>query len=167
MSVNYNLLSGTLTEEAQAGALGGIKTVEANIAPIAITLPTEEKISLARVGAKITEFNEKAFDYMEKNPEFKPAYIDMEEYGNDVKSAAQLKELMNHLVPLADKIKDSYAVAASEAYSTSRVIYYHVKNAAKANIPGASAIAKELGKLFHRPKSSKEGATKTPENKEK
>lgn len=31
-----------------------------------------------------------------------------------------------------------------------RLVYHHIKNAALANVPGASAIAEELGKLYDR-----------------
>jgi hypothetical protein len=63
---------------------------------------------------------------------------------------------LDHLVPLVDKIKDTYALVSSEAYSGSRVAYHNIKNAAKMNIPGASAIADELGKLFKRIHGEKE-----------
>jgi hypothetical protein len=49
-----------------------------------------------------------------------------------------------------DKIKDTYALVSSEAYSGSRIAYHHFRNAAKMNVPGASAIADELGILFKR-----------------
>jgi len=58
----------------------------------------------------------------------------------------------------------------SEAYSSARIFYHHVKNAARGNIPGASAIAKELSKRFKIAKpttpSSDDQTPNAPENQE-
>lgn len=46
-------------------------------------------------------------------------------------------------------------ISASEAYMAARLFYHHIKNAARANVPGASAITEELSKLYDRKPSEK------------
>jgi hypothetical protein len=153
MSVNFNLISATLDDSVQASIITDVKSIEAKL-PFAITLPTEEKIGLRGTGLKNIDFIDKSYEYALKNPNLPPQYLDMVEFGKDVKLVKQLQVLLQHLVPLVDKLKDTYAIVGSEAYSSARIFYHHVKNAANANIPGASAIAKELAKRFHVVKST-------------
>lgn len=161
MSVNFNLISATLDDSVHASIITDVKAIEAKL-PWAITLPEEEKISMRGIGLKSIDFTGKCYEYAEKNPSLPPQYLDMVEFGKDVKLLKQLQVLMQHLVPLVDKLKDTYTVVAFEAYSSARVFYQHVKNASNANIPGASAIAKELGKRFHVVKSTSTPDPETP-----
>lgn len=147
MSVNFNLISATLDDSVQAGIITDLKSIEAKL-PFAVTLPTEEKLSMAGVGLRNIDFIDKCHEYAEKNPDLPPQYLDMGEFGKDVKLLKQLHVLMQHFVPLVDKLKDTYAIVAAEAYSSARIFYHHVKNAANANVPGASAIARELAKRY-------------------
>jgi hypothetical protein len=42
-----------------------------------------------------------------------------------------------------------YLAVGSEAYAAARVFYYSAKGAAKANVPGADAIVKELARRYN------------------
>ncbi len=154
MRVHFNMLSDTMPPEDHTAALTGIKTVESLIASFALTLPPEERMHMARVGVKAIDFSGKSYDYGIKNPELVPKYLDMNEFGNDITLTDQLGELINHMVPLVDKLIDTHAVVAAESYAQGRILYHHIKNAANANVPGAAAIAKELAKTFDIPKST-------------
>jgi hypothetical protein len=156
MSVNFNLISTSLDDATHASIIDNVKTLEGMI-PFAITLPPEEKAAMAGVGVRNIDFIVKTHEYAVKNPGMGPGYLDITEFGKDVTLAQQLRLIMDHLVPLLDKLSDTYALVASEAYSSARIFYHHVKNAASANVPGASAIAKELGKRFKTGKSASTG----------
>ena len=165
MSVNFNLISTSLSDEAHAAVIDSIKAIETQI-PFAITLPVEEKVALPGVGIKTVEFIDKTYEYALKNPTLVPQFLDMVEYEKDTKLTTQLRTIMNHLVPLVDKINDTLALVGSEAYSSSRIFYHHVKNAARGNVPGASSVAKELSKRFKvlgPVKSSSEEEPDTPD----
>ncbi|MCX6582156.1 MAG: hypothetical protein NT166_18455 [Candidatus Aminicenantes bacterium] len=148
MSVNFNLISATLDEDVHAGIITDVKAIEAKL-PFAVTLPTEEKVSMRGIGLKSMDFMDKCYEYAVKNPELSPKHINMVEFEKDLKLAKQLQVLMQHLVPLVDKLKDTHMIVTYEAYNAARSFYQHMKNAANSNIPGTSAIAKELGKRFH------------------
>ena len=147
MSVNYNLISATLDDEVHASIITDLKAIEAKM-PWAITLPPEEKFSMRGLGLRSIDFIDKSFEYANKNPSLQPQYLDMLEFEKDVKLLKQLQVLMQHLVPLTHKLKDTYAIVVHEAYYASRSFYLHLKNASNSNIPGASAMADELGKRF-------------------
>jgi hypothetical protein len=147
MSVNFNLISASLSDEDRESVINSIKAIESMI-PFAVTLPAEEKLAMPGIGVKTVEFIDKSYEYASKNPGLVPQFLDMAEFEKDAYLARQLQSIMHHLVPLVDKLSDTYALVGSEAYSSARVFYHHTKNAARANIPGASSIAKELGKRF-------------------
>lgn len=149
MTLQTNIISAELTDEALNNSVASIKQVESNLS-FALTYNVEDRVTLARIGPKIMEFTEKSYEYMVKNPQFKPEFIDEAEFRKDVTLSRKVQILSNHLVPLVEKLNTTHAVAASEAYMAARLFYHHVKNAARANVPGASAIAEELGKLYDR-----------------
>lgn len=153
MNVNFNLISTNLTPEEHTAAVDAVKAVEA-LLPFAVTLPPDEKDALPGTGVKNNEFISKAYEYAKKNPDLVPQFLDMAEFEKDAILTGQLQVLKDHMVPLLDKLSDTHMLAGSEAYNAARVFYHHVKNAAKMNVPGASAIAKELGKRFKISKST-------------
>lgn len=164
MSVNFNLISAELTDENHAAIINGVKGIEALI-PFAVTLPTEVKATLTGAGPTRIDFASKTYEYLLKNPLLQPGYMDMAEFEKDINMTKKLQDVLNHLIPLVNKLSDTFTLAGTEAYSSSRVAYHHVKNAASANVPGASAVAKELGKLFKavkHPASSANGAETDP-----
>lgn len=149
MSVNFNLISAELAEVDHTSIIDSVKGIEA-LLPFALTLPQEEKEALQGVGVIRIDFTEKAYEYAAKNPELVPSFLDLAEFAKDAKLFKQLRVVMDHLIPLMDKLKDTYAVVGAEAYHAGRAFYHHVRNAAQSNVPGASAVARELGKHFKR-----------------
>ncbi len=149
MSVNFNLISAELAEADHTSIIDSVKGIEA-LLPFALTLPAEEKESFQGVGVIRIDFTEKAYEYAVKNPEMVPSFLDLGEFEKDAKLFKQLRLVMDHLVPLMDKLKDTYAVVGAEAFHAGRVFYHHVRNAARSNVPGASAVTKELAKHFKR-----------------
>lgn len=153
MSVNFNLISATLDDSVHASIIADVKAIEAKL-PFAITLTPEEKVSMRGLGLKSIDFIDKSYEYAVKNPGLSPQYLDMEEFGKDVKLVKQLQVLMQHLVPLTSKLKDTYSIVVHEAYNSSRSFYLNLKNASNSNTPGASAMVDELGKRFRAVRSS-------------
>jgi len=153
MTLVTNLISAELTDEALNSSVESIKKVESNVG-FALTLKKEDAATLAKVGPKILEFTEKAYEYAVKNPKLKPDFLDLTEFQKDYLLSKKLQILRNHLVPLTEKLNDTFTASASEAYMAARLFYHNVKNAARANVPGASAIADEMSKLYDRKSSS-------------
>jgi hypothetical protein len=160
MLINVNTISATLSEEDHASIITSIKAVEAML-PFAITMPTGDRMSLPKVGVKASEFIGKAHEYALKNPDLVPSFMNTEELGKDFVLAEQLHVMLNHMVPLLDKILDTYSLVNAEAYKEALIFYQHVKTASRGNVPGASAVAKELAKSFKRSKTKTESDEET------
>ena len=167
MTLQTNLISAELSDDDLNSSVESIKQVESKVG-FALTLKKEDAATLAKVGPKILEFTEKAYEYAVKNPNLKPDFVDLAEFQKDYLLSKKLQILRNHLVPLTEKLVDTYTAAASEAYMAARLFYHHLKNAARANVPGASAMVDEMAKLYERTSSSrakkKNNSTSTDSN---
>ncbi len=150
MTLETNLISVELTDEVVTTAIDGVKQAETVLA-FTKTIQTEDKVSLAKVGPKELDFCRKAHEYGLKNPQLTPQYLDLNELGKDITVAEKMMMVSNHMTPLTNRVNDTASIAGAEAYLSARTFYHHVKNAAKVNVPGASAIAKELGKFYDKP----------------
>ena len=147
MSIETNLISVELSDEVLNSSVDNIKLVETNL-QFLLTIKTEDKTALAKIGPRTIDFMDKTYDFAFKNPLLRPQFFNLVEFEKDLNLVKQLQVLRNHLIPLTNMLNDTFAVVGAEAYLAARVFYHHVRNAARANIPGASAIADELGKLF-------------------
>ena len=165
MSINKNWLSATLSSEEVEAAVAGLKGIEAAL-PFVVTLKKDERMAVPKVGAKSMEFSKKAYQYADKNPELVPGFVDMVEFKSDLELAEGLETILNHLVPLVAKLQDSVALAKADSYQNARHVYHHSKASANAGVPGGSAVADELGKLYKNRGSSgssgKSGEDETP-----
>jgi len=163
MSVNFNVISEPLSDEDHGSIIESIKEIEAKL-PFAVTLHKDQKVTMPGIGIKTVDFIDTSYEYVAKNPELAPPFIDLEEFGKDARLTKQLQVLMDHLVPLVGKLRDTHALVGKEAYSSARNFYHHLKNASRANVPGASAIAKELGKRFKVSKPNDSSSSSDEEN---
>ncbi len=60
----------------------------------------------------------------------------------------RLKVVTESLEKLTEKVRDTFMGVGSETLSEARVYYHSVKGAAKADVPGAETVARELGKTY-------------------
>lgn len=150
MTLETNLISEELSDEVVTTAIDAIKQAETVLA-FTKTIQTEDKVALAKVGPKELDFSRKAYEFGLKNPQLTPQYLDLNELGKDINVAEKMLMVSNHMTPLSNRINDTASIAGAEAYLGARTFYHHVKNAAKVNVPGASAIARELGKFYDKP----------------
>ncbi len=154
MSIKKNSISAVLNNEEIEAAIAGLKAVEAAF-PFAETLRKQDRQAMPRIGARLMNFNKMAYQYADRNPGLIPTYIDVSELKKDLDLAEALDKIMNSLVTLTVKLKDSSTLAKVDAYENARMIYHSIKAAAKAGMPGASAIADEMGKAFKTSRSAK------------
>ncbi|MDR2907571.1 MAG: hypothetical protein LBU91_06255 [Bacteroidales bacterium] len=118
------------------------------LAPYIINMSAEERRTQLKLGDKSLAFAEKAFEYAESNPAFAPSYLDMDEYGVDMKDTTAMRVLLITLEQLQQGVADTMMAAGGDAYNHSLVYYNAVKQAADQNVPGAKAIHNELRERF-------------------
>lgn len=116
-----------------------------------VALSADQRRDLPKMSDKTMPFVDKALEYGKANPEFVPAYLNMNEFEIDLKAVNDLKTLLNPLSQLCRNLEDTTILSGSEAYQSALTYYNNVKQAAKMNVPSAKNIADDLGKRFVKP----------------
>jgi hypothetical protein len=99
------------------------------------------------------------FEYTKTNPEFVPNYLNVSDFGIDVKDASGNVAIGTLINQLFNYLDDTKLAARSEAYSAALYYYGSVQQAASVNLPGAKAIYDDLKQHFPG-KSSKSAEVK-------
>jgi hypothetical protein len=123
--------------------------------PYAVTLTSEERRKLPKMGQKSFTFVEKSYNYAIENPTLVPAYLDMQAFEIDLADAHGLWTVRNDAQQVYEMLDDSTMSAGSESFQASLVFYNAVKAAAAQNVTGAKAIYDELKQRFPGHKRSK------------
>jgi hypothetical protein len=127
------------------GLLGEVQTI---LKPYLIALTPEDRKELPKMSDKTTPFVEKALEYAKSNPEFAPAYLNINELSIDVKAVSDLTSVARPVEMLNDNLNDTILLSGSEAYTAALTFYNSIKQAAKMNVPNAKPIYEDLKKRF-------------------
>lgn len=120
-------------------------------------LTNEERQNMLKMGDKTLAFVDKALEFAQLSPAFKPAYLNLEEAKKDFELAKNLSDILKDITTLQRGLEDTMMVAGGEAYDASLIFYASVKGASRTNEPGAQAVYEELSKRF--PRRSKKSAS--------
>ncbi|TRX70358.1 hypothetical protein [Carboxylicivirga sp. M1479] len=150
---NYEL---ELSSEEETQVNDAVKVLEAVLLPKLAVLSANEKQDMLIMGDKSVAFVDKAAEVARQEQGLLQTFIDQAAFDKDVKAIDQLRSLNFKLTQLTAGINDSYAIAGSEAYRTSLMIYSLMKNAAKMNHPGAKEKVSEMAARFPRKRKKKE-----------
>jgi hypothetical protein len=134
-------------DEMQA-LLAALQGLMDKLEPLLVDLNVEERHGLPKMGTRTVEFVGKALEYARDNPEFWPAYFDVDEFARDLAAIDKLRALQRPLNHLADMVDDSLLLSGSEAYAAALSFYLSIKAAAKRGLTGAALIADDLGTQF-------------------
>ncbi|MEH2141383.1 hypothetical protein [Nostoc sp.] len=115
--------------------------------PFLITLSTEERRKLVKMGDKSLAFVNNSVSAAQSNPEILPATFDVEELVRDYQLAAVLTELLISIQQLTEQVDDTLMAVGSEAMTSSLTVYDYVKTASK-KTPGLKSVAEQLGERF-------------------
>jgi len=148
MDNKVNRISLTIPEADLQAIQDAIGVLQDKLLPHLIALSPEDRGGLPKMGDKTVAFVQKAVDYMRDNPELIPGYLDHQEMERDLGAVDRLGEFLRPLSQLAAGLDDSMMAAGSEAYATALAYYQAVKVAARLRVPGAEAIAADLGERF-------------------
>ncbi|MEH2317639.1 hypothetical protein [Nostoc sp.] len=115
--------------------------------PFLITLSTEERRKLVKMGDKSLAFVNNSVTAAQSNREILPATFDVEELVRDYQLAATLTELLISIQQLSEQVDDTLMAVGSEAMTSSLTVYDYVKTASK-KTPGLKTVAEQLGERF-------------------
>ena len=115
--------------------------------PFLVTLSTEERRKLVKMGDKSLAFVNNSVTAAQSNREILPATFDVEELVRDYQLATALTELLISVQQLAEQVDDTLMAVGSEAMTSSLTVYDYVKTASK-KTPGLKTVAEQLGERF-------------------
>ena len=125
-----------------------VQTLQAKLVPHLVNIGSDEKRGLTKMGSKSVDFVSKTLNYAATNPQFKPAFVDIDDFSRDVTAFGLLRSLQQPVSQLADMLDDSLALAGSDAMTAALAYYQSVKTANKLNVPGAATISDDLSTRF-------------------
>ncbi|MFL6696601.1 MAG: hypothetical protein ACJ8GJ_05495 [Vitreoscilla sp.] len=134
-------------EDLQA-VQAAVQTLQAKLVPHLVNIGPDEKRALVKMGSKSVDFVSKTLTYANTNPQFKPAFVDIDTFSSDVTAFGVLRSLHQPVSQLADMLDDSLALTGSDAMTAALAYYQSVKSANKLNVPGAATITDDLSTRF-------------------
>jgi len=152
-----------LTSETITQIEAGINSVK-DLMPWLVGLSATDRQKLAVAGRKSTQFIQRAADSVRQNPELAPSFLDAGQLNSRYKLYNDLLAILSPVQLLSRMISDTMMVAGSEAYTDALDYYNTVKRAAKANVPGAQAVADNLKTRFVKTKNQGDGIPEASAN---
>lgn len=134
------------TDDLQA-VMQALETVREKL-PFLIGLSDKERRRLARIGRKSQAFTYQALDVAAQHPELMPRYLDVDGAMRDMNLFTSLNSILQVLSELEQMVKDTQAVAGSEAYAAARKAYMSVKKDGRSI--GLGEVIDSLSQYFER-----------------
>lgn len=159
--MGYQNINAQIDNKEKQEILNLIQQIEAKL-QFLINLTPEERQALPKMGDKSVAFVQKAIELAQQNPNLVPPYVNIEELKRDFELANQLRDILNAVARLFEKVSDTYIAAGSEAYVAALTFYNSAKAAAKMNVPGTDVIVNELSERFEK-KSSPQQKPQNPQ----
>ncbi|MEH2261181.1 hypothetical protein [Nostoc sp.] len=144
--MSYQNIAATLSPQDIQEIRAALQIVQKKL-PFLITLSTEERRKLVKMGDKSLAFVNNSITAAQSNREILPATFDVEELVQDYQLAAALTELLISMQQLTEQVDDTLMAVGSEAMTSSLTVYDYVKTASK-KTPGLKTVAEQLGERF-------------------
>lgn len=145
---NENVVSIKIPENELEKVLASLKVVNEVLQPYLLALTPQDRQNLPKMSDKTFPFVEKSLEYCKSNPEFAPAYLNVEELSIDFKAVEDLTQIYRIIEQLSEGLNDTIMLSGSEAYTSALTYYNSIKQATKINVPKAKAIFEDLKKRF-------------------
>ncbi|MBN4004135.1 hypothetical protein [Nostoc sp. LPT] len=144
--MSYQNITASLSPQDIQEIKAALQKVQQKL-PFLITLSTEERRKLVKMGDKSLAFVNNSVTAAQSNREILPATFDVEELVQDYQLAAALTELLISIQQLSEQVDDTLMAVGSEAMTSSLTVYDYVKTASK-KTPGLKTVAEQLGERF-------------------
>jgi hypothetical protein len=141
--ISFNLSAGDLTDVKNA-----ISVLRTKLMPNLITLSSDDKKELPKMGDKTVAFVAKALEYCKNNSDLVPPFLDVNEFEIDVNAVESLRQMLQPVEQIFDSLNDTIILSGSEAYQAALIFYKSVKAAAASNIQNAGTIYNDLSSRF-------------------
>ena len=115
-----------------------------NMIPNIVKLKPSERRSMFKLNTKRHEFVQKAVQYMRKNPNTVPTFIDVTICNSYVHLYEQYAELLEELDQVKTKLEDAKLVVGNEIMKQTRAYFQNSKNASESGNEQLDKIYQEL-----------------------
>jgi hypothetical protein len=142
-----NKVSATLDQATINKIIDLIKEAK-GLLPASVSLTQDDRMKGIKMGDGSVNFVLNTFSKSVQHPELVPSFVDINEFGKDVKYDAALRDIEDHVTELANLISDTRMVVGGEAMFAALSVYGFVKQAVKQRIPSAKGVYDELKTRF-------------------
>ena len=143
-----NLVSASLTAETHADVLDKLAAIQKSLGFL-LTLKTDQKQSLFKVGNGYTPFVEKAYNVVNSHPDILPGVFDIHEFKKDYQLSKDLTTIVDQINQLSASLNDTLMAVSSDAITGALEIYSAV-NQNSDRVPGLQVAATEMAEFFKR-----------------
>ncbi|MEH1854729.1 MAG: hypothetical protein V7L11_24345 [Nostoc sp.] len=144
--MSYQNITGSLSAQDIQEIKAALQKIQQKL-PFLVTLSTEERRKLVKMGDKSLAFVSNSVTAAQSNREILPATFDVEELVRDYQLATALTELLISMQQLTEQVDDTLMAVGSEVMTSSLTVYDYVKTASK-KTPGLKTVAEQLGERF-------------------
>ena len=145
---NENRISLAIPDETVTAVKQHFAEAASLLAPYLVNLTPDDRKSLPKLGDKGYAFVTKGNEYLQLPSTPVPPYLNVLEVGVDLKGYEALRQLLQAIMPVIDRLNDTMTLSGSEAYGAVLTFYNYIKGAAKAGVPGAQTIYDDLSARF-------------------
>ncbi|MBD1997691.1 hypothetical protein H6G00_13815 [Leptolyngbya sp. FACHB-541] len=139
-------LSANLSTADQAAIEAALETIREKL-PFLVTMTTEERRKMAKLGDKTRAFVQKSVEFAARHPDYLPRRFDFDAMQEDVDLFMALYPIWVALNDLQELVHNTYMLAGSEAYAAAREVYSSAKATGKGEIDSS---LNEMGRRFRK-----------------
>ena len=139
-----NLFDTPIPAADLAKALDYVQKAADLLRPYLTPLTPEERQAMLKMGPASVDFVGKARRYAAQNADFRPAYLDFDEFAADADALAGLAPVHQLLASLSLDTDSTMMTAGSDAYQEALQVYNYVKMLAQNATPGAQAAYEDM-----------------------
>jgi hypothetical protein len=126
---------------AEVGQLAGMLT-------FTVGLSDQERHDILKLGSKRVGWDEKVASYMAGHPEFIPAYVDMAVLTQNRQVRSDIGDIIRAVQTVLESLTSTSMKIGNQILKPELAYYHAAQEAAKHGVPGAQAIADDLGTQF-------------------
>lgn len=141
--MSLNKISAVVSQEQESQIINHIKDAR-NILGFLVNLTSKQRIRMSKLSRARVDFVDQSLVHVRSNPDYLPAYIELEEFVKDVELKDCLHRILAEVNSFSERLSDTLMTVESEAYRTARLFYKSVKAAAREGAEDAERISRDL-----------------------
>ena len=146
-----NRIAFQLSADEQKKINDALQVIFETLQPHTVVLTDQDRHNIPKMADGTLPFVEKSMNYMTTNPEFKPDFVEINDFNIDLNGYKLGNSLLSSVYRLARLLEDISILSGSEAYMAALAYFNSVKFYAKMNRVGAKVVHEDLQQRFLSP----------------